>query len=59
MEKENSSLIDIDCVKTENLNDEEFFKNYQNILEDSHLANKQVFFSLVNEDLLKLLEPEW
>ena len=59
VEKENSSLIDIDCVKTENLNDEEFFKNYQNILEDSHLANKQVFFSLVNEDLLKLLEPEW
>lgn len=59
VQKENSSIIDIDCVKAENLNSEEFFKNYQNIIENSHLTNKQVFFSLVNEKLLNLLEPKW
>ena len=57
--KDNASLIDIDCISMVNLSAEEFYERYQGILEDAHGVNKKVFFSLVNDTLLRKLEPQW
>ena len=45
------SVIDIDCSKTEGLQD--FFKNKESIINEAHLVEKELFFKLISADYLK------
>jgi uncharacterized protein (TIGR04255 family) len=53
------SLIDIDCTHDFNCDAGQFFSSYKEALENAHIANKQVFFGLLKEELLKDYGPEW
>jgi len=53
------SLIDIDCIYWFNCPASDFFSSYREILEKAHLANKQVFFGLIKQELLSSLSPEY
>lgn len=54
-----NSLIDIDCICLFNCEANIFFSKYQETLEKAHLANKQVFFGLIKQELLSSLNPEY
>ncbi|MCK4797634.1 MAG: TIGR04255 family protein [Spirochaetes bacterium] len=53
------SIIDIDTsiIDKEILNN--FFKNHKDILENAHYEEKYLFFSLLKNDFLKTLNPEY
>jgi uncharacterized protein (TIGR04255 family) len=53
------SLIDIDCIYNFNCKAGEFFLSYKEELKKAHLANKEVFFGLIKDDLLSSLNPEY
>lgn len=50
------SIIDIDCIN--NIEDNDYFwKNYKDIIENSHSKEKKMFFSLLEESFIQKLEP--
>lgn len=51
------SIIDIDCFKTKGLQD--FFKHKKELLNEGHLKEKELFFSLLLDDFLKELKPKY
>lgn len=51
------SIIDIDCHKIKGLQD--FFKNKKEIINEAHLKEKELFFSLLKEDFIKELLPKY
>ena len=53
------SLMDIDCIRWFNCEANVFFSTYKEVLEKAHSANKQVFFGLMNQELLTSLNPEY
>ncbi|MHC6202772.1 TIGR04255 family protein [Breznakiellaceae bacterium SP9] len=53
------SLIDIDCIHQFDCSEDVFFASYKDALEKAHVANKQVFFGLLKEELVNKLNPEW
>jgi uncharacterized protein (TIGR04255 family) len=55
-ERKNSSLIDIECLH-ELSGTEIFFDVYEKILAEEHTVNKEVFFGLLDQELLASLEP--
>ncbi|MDR0689260.1 MAG: TIGR04255 family protein, partial [Spirochaetaceae bacterium] len=54
-----NSLIDIDCTHDFNCDSNQFFVSYKEALENAHTVNKQVFFGLLKEDLVKTYNPEY
>ena len=54
----NGSIIDIDCLYTIN-DDLDFFKSYRQIVEKAHNKEKNLFFSLLEDSLLKELKPNF
>jgi uncharacterized protein (TIGR04255 family) len=54
-----ASLIDIDCIYEFNCREAVFYSSYKQVLEKMHLANKEVFFGLLKNDLLMNLNPEF
>ena len=53
------SLIDIDCIYWFDFEASKFFLSIKEVLEKAHLANKQVFFGLIKQELLSSLNPEY
>jgi len=52
------SIIDIDCLY--NIEDNlDFFANYREVIEDAHIKEKELFFSLLEESFLKELQPKF
>ncbi len=51
------SIIDIDCYKTRGLQD--FFKNKEELINDGHLKEKELFFNLLSDNLLEELKPQF
>ncbi len=52
------SIIDIDCLY--NIEDNlDFFTNYRKVIEDAHIREKKLFFSLLEESFLKELQPKF
>ena len=55
-EKAKGSIIDIDVVYK---NIDNFFQNIKEVIDISHGDEKQLFFSLLNEEYIKTLNPEY
>jgi uncharacterized protein (TIGR04255 family) len=55
----NDSLIDIDCIHYFNSDTASFFSTYKDALEKAHIANKQIFFGLLKEELVNIYGPEY
>jgi uncharacterized protein (TIGR04255 family) len=51
------SIIDVDTFCDERL--EDFFENTENYLNEAHLAQKQLFFSLLKPEFLEKFNPEY
>ena len=51
------SVIDIDTFLVTDLND--FFKNPTSIIEEGHTEEKTVFFTLLKDDFIQTLNPEY
>jgi uncharacterized protein (TIGR04255 family) len=51
------SIIDIDTYKETALDD--FFSRKEALINDGHLKEKELFFSLLNADFLQTLKPEY
>ena len=51
------SIIDIDCHKTKGLQD--FFKNKEDLINDGHVKEKELFFNLLSDNLLEELKPKF
>jgi uncharacterized protein (TIGR04255 family) len=51
------SMIDIDIARNKKIKNYDFKTNLETILDRSHTMAKQLFFDILKEDFLKLLEP--
>ena len=51
------SIIDIDCIY--NFKDEDFFKDYSGLINMAHEKEKELFFTLLNDEFLKSLNPKY
>lgn len=51
------SIIDIDTFITEGL--ENFFKNKEELIANGHAKEKELFFSLLKDDFLQTLNPQF
>jgi len=51
------SLIDIDITRMKNLQNNDFKFNLETILDKSHSLAKQLFFDILRDNFLKMLEP--
>lgn len=51
------SIIDIDCHKTTGLQD--FFRNKKELINEGHLKEKELFFSILSDDFLNELKPKY
>jgi uncharacterized protein (TIGR04255 family) len=52
------SAIDIDSFLEVDLNTDDFFDSYKMFLTNAHVANKQIFFGLLNKDYLQKFGPD-
>jgi uncharacterized protein (TIGR04255 family) len=52
-------LIDVDCINTLDYEAQLFFSSYENIIDETHQVNKNVFFGLLKENFLNSFEPEY
>lgn len=53
------TLVDIDCYKEMNIEAKDFFGKENEIFEEMHNSNKEIFFGLLKQDLLESLEPSY
>jgi uncharacterized protein (TIGR04255 family) len=53
------SLVDIDCIYPLSCDGDTFFVKYKEIRDKMHLANKKVFFGLLQEPLIQSMNPEY
>lgn len=51
------SVIDIDCAFKQQQNTNEFFNNFEKISTEGHYILKKRFFNIINNELLKQLDP--
>ena len=52
-------MIDIDCIQNINAPSDVFSRKWEDILEASHLKEKELFFGLLKAPFLESMEPEW
>ena len=53
------SVIDIDCIRTSNYPGDRFFSEYRDMVETAHNKEKELFFSLLRDDFVETLNPEY
>jgi uncharacterized protein (TIGR04255 family) len=53
----NGSIVDIDCISNFNLSNEEFSIEFNQILENFHKKEKELFFNILKDDFIEQLEP--
>ncbi|MBL1213765.1 MAG: TIGR04255 family protein [Ignavibacteriae bacterium] len=53
------TIIDIDCIHNLNQPSDQFFKNYMQLIEHAHNKEKELFFSLLSDELLLSLKPSY
>ncbi len=51
------SIIDIDCIY--DFRGKDFFSTYADIVDTAHKKEKELFFSLLNDDFINSLEPQY
>jgi uncharacterized protein (TIGR04255 family) len=57
--KESILLVDIDCVFNFQPQNTSFFSKYKKILTDGHNSEKETFFSIMTEEIIGTLNPEY
>lgn len=51
------SILDIDCIRQMDLDNEQFFDEYLEIVERAHEKEKEFFFALLKDEFVKSLDP--
>lgn len=59
IETKSGALIDIDCIQNLNIPAHDFFEQWEDILENAHNLERNLFFDLLTDSFRDSLEPVW